>query len=71
MLPAIRKKLGGLKLLGKQIPERGCLILANRFVLSKLIDLIPVWGGAHKNNLMKVQTVLNSMARFVLNIGEN
>ena len=70
MIPTIRRKLGGLKLLGKQIPKKGCLTLVNGLILSKITYLIQVWGGTHENNLRKVQTVLNSAARFVLNVGK-
>ena len=70
LLPSVRSKLGGLKLLAKQIPEKGCLILANGLILSKINYLIPVWGGTHVSNLRKVQCLLNSTARFVLNVGK-
>ena len=40
--------------LGRQIGQKGRLQLANGLIISKLIYLIPIWGGTHENNIRKV-----------------
>ena len=65
LLPTLRRRLGALRHMGRDIPLKGRQILANGLILSKIIYMIPVWGGACETQLMKVQTLLNNTARFV------
>ena len=54
LLPALRSKIGALKLVGKNLSEEGCLCLANGMIISKLLYLLPVWGGTHPSNMKKL-----------------
>ena len=69
LLPTLRRRLGALQHLGKSIPRRGRLALATGLLLSKIIYMIPVWGGTHLVHINKVQKILNKAARFVNNGG--
>ena len=53
LLPALRRRLGGLKHLGNNIPQRARRTLANSLIVSKVIYMIPVWGGTHAVHLKK------------------
>ena len=45
LIPTLRKRLGCLKRVGQHIPRSGKLVLANGLLLSKIIYMLPVWGG--------------------------
>ena len=47
LLPCLRKRVGQLRHIGKQIHKKGRLILANGLIVSKVIYMIQVWG-VHK-----------------------
>ena len=49
LLPDIRRKIGAIKHLGVNIPRATKLRLANAFVISKILYLLPVWGGPQIN----------------------
>ena len=70
LLNELRKRLGGLKHLGRQIPRKGRQILANGMIQSKLTYMIAVWGGTHRKYLDKLQRLQNNTARFVINGGQ-
>ena len=65
LLPAVRRQLGALQHLRKFIPSGCRKLLANTLLMSKLIYLMPVWGGATPNHISKVQIVQNKIARWV------
>ena len=65
LLPTLRKRLGALKHLSKGIPKKCRLILANGFIMSKIIYLIPLWGGTYTKQMGKVQTIMNMTARWI------
>ena len=69
LLPTLRKRLGALKHLSKSIPRKGRLVLSNGLILSKIMYMIPIWGGTHQVHMRKVQKILNMTARFVNNCG--
>ena len=73
IIPAVRKKLGALKFMSKTVPQKGRLLLANGMLISKIIYLIPVWGGAETKYLKQLQVLLNKAARYVTgkNIHQN
>ena len=48
LLPCLRKRVGQLRHIGRQIPKQGRLILANGLIVSKIIYMIQVWGGGTK-----------------------
>ena len=70
LLPKLRKQLGALKLLSKELPKRSRLLLVNGLLLSKICYMIQAWGGARDNLINKVQVVLNQSARFVTGLGK-
>ena len=65
ILPVIRSQMGALKHLAHFMPRKSRLLLANGLVLSKLIYLIPMWGGVSKMDTKKLQILLNKCARTV------
>ena len=65
----LRRKLGSLKHIGKNMDRKSWLLLANRFIQSKLIYLIGVWGGAHQTIIDCLQKIQNNTARFVTGCG--
>ena len=66
LIPILRKKLGILKCLGKNIPTKSKKLLANGLIVGKLNFLITLYGGSQKKYLDKLQIILNNAARFVL-----
>ena len=67
LVPRLRKHLGALKLLSRELPQKSKLLLSNGLIVSKICYLIQVWGSTHKSDIRKVQTILNQTARFVTN----
>ena len=69
VLPGVRSKLGALRHVADEIPEKGRKLLTEGIIISRLAYLIPVWGGAPKKYIKKVQVLLNKAARLVLKAG--
>ena len=67
VLPIIRKKLGALKQMGKQLPPTTRKLLAEGLIISKLIYMITQWGGATQNCRTQAQRTMNQAARWVCN----
>ena len=65
ILPILRRQIGALFLLVKQLPKTSRLMLTNGLFMSKLCYLLQIWGSASKNLLKKVQVTMNKAARFV------
>ena len=65
LLPSLRKNLGALKTLGKQIPRGSRNTMARGLLLSRLTYLIGIWGGASTNLIRKTQIFQNLAARWV------
>ena len=70
LLPKLRSQLGAMYHLGKKVPRKSRLMLVNGLVVSRLIYLIPLWGGAADVYIRKAQIVLNSAARWVTGLGK-
>ena len=70
MLSNLRKKLGSLKFMSKHLPPKTKLILANGLIISKILYLLPIYGGAYKKYMNKIQTIMNKTVRFVKNKGK-
>ena len=70
LLPSICKKIGALKHISCNIPTKGRKLLAEGIILSKIIYLIPLWGGAPKKYIKKIQVLLNKTARVVTKAGK-
>ena len=69
ILPEMRKKLGQLKFISKEIPGKSKLMLANSMIMSRIIYLIPLWGSTYDTNIKKIQVLLNNVARWISNSG--
>ena len=69
LLGELRKKLGAMKHLSKQFPTNCRKTLATGIILSKIIYMIQIWGGATAHYLNKIQTIMNNNSRFVLKLG--
>ena len=66
VLPKVRRQLGALQSLGTKIPRNCRKILANGFILSKLMYLIPAWGSTTDNQVRRAQVLMNKTARWVI-----
>ena len=64
LIKDLRKTLGGLKHLSRQLPLNCRRKLVTGLMQSKAAYLSAVWGGATSNHMRKLQTVMNSAARF-------
>ena len=64
-LSVLRKNLGALKHIGKNIPLKSKLLLVNGLLLSRILYLLPLYGGTYMKYLRKIQVVMNNAIRFV------
>ena len=69
LLPAVRRQLGMLALLGDNISRKGRLQLVNCLILSRLAYGISLWGQTTENHSRKAQVVQNIAARMVTRSG--
>ena len=53
LIPKLRKLLGNIKFIGRGIPEKGKLLLVNGIIISRLMYLIPMWGGPMRSTSPK------------------
>ena len=65
----LRSTLGALTHLSKYMSTKCRLLLANGLFLSKLLYLLPMWGGLKNKDMKTVQVLLNKCARMVLGVG--
>ena len=70
LLPKMRKRLGALKHVGKDLTKEAKLLLVNGHLISHLLYLLPIWAGTDKKYLDKLQTTINNVARFVGSFGK-
>ena len=66
ILTNLRSTLGLITHIGKHMPMKSRLLLANGLFLSKLIYLLPMWGGIGSRDAKKIQVLINKCARMVL-----
>ena len=69
ILPILRKKLGALKFIGRDIPRNGRLLLSNGIILGKLNYLLVLYGGTQYKYLRKLQVLCNDTMRFITGAG--
>ena len=69
LLSDVRKKLGALKYLGKNLPKKK-ILLANRLILSEILYLLPLYGGMHGKYLNKIQVTMNNTLRFITGLNK-
>ena len=65
LLPTLRKKLGVLKYIGRNMPQRSRQLLATGLILGKMNYLLPLYGGTQEKYLNKLQILLNKTVRFI------
>ena len=58
ILPALRKQLGALKHISKEIPMKSRRTLANGLIVSRILYGITIWGGTYETNIRKMQAIL-------------
>ena len=63
---ALRSTIGMLGHLSKFLPLKSRLLLANGLFKSRLIYLLPMWGGLPQRDVKKLQILMNRCARIVL-----
>ena len=66
ILKILRLTLGVLTHISKNMSSKCRLLLANGLFLSKMIYLLPMWGGLTEKNARKLQVIMNKCARMVL-----
>ena len=69
LLKSLRSILGILSHLSKNLPQKSRLLLANGLFLSRLLYLLPMWGGLPAKEAKRVQILMNKCARVVLKKG--
>ena len=67
LLKTLRSTLGILTHLSRFFPQRSRLLLANGLFISRLLYLLPMWGGLPLKDLKKLQVLMNRCARMILN----
>ena len=65
LLPALRSSIGVLAHIGKNIPKKSKLLFANGLIMSKIVYLIPMWGGLSLKDSKRIQALMNKTARLV------
>ena len=68
ILKALRSTLGVLTHISKHMSVSCRLLLANGLFISKLLYLLPMWGGLSVRDSKKLQTIMNKCARMVLGV---
>ena len=66
IVKALRSTLGTLTHISKHMSVSCRLLLANGLFLSKLLYLLPMWGGLPAREAKKLQILINKCARMVL-----
>ena len=70
LLTTVRKKLGALKYVGRGIPRKCSILLANGLIMSKILYLIPLYRGTFPKYLKKLQAVQNNTIRWITRVGK-
>ena len=50
--------------------QKGKLLLANGYIISQVIYLLPLWGGTCKKYKHMIQVVINNTARWITGMGK-
>ena len=65
LLTICRSTLGALTHIARNLPVESRLLLANGLLVSRLIYLLPMWGGLTRRESKQIQIILNKCARMV------
>ena len=66
LLSSLRSTLGALTFIAHNLPLKSHLLLANGLLISKIVYLIPMWGGLPAKDARQIQTIMNKCARMIL-----
>ena len=66
LLKVLRSVLGTLTHISKNLPTKSRLLLANGLFMSRMLYMLPMWGGLPKRDSSKLQRLMNKCARMVL-----
>ena len=64
LLPSLHKQLGALQHLGNKIPMRCRKLIATGYIMSRVCNLMQLWGSTTDNYVRKMQTLWNKVARW-------
>jgi hypothetical protein len=70
ILKQVNRKTGILRGVRKYLTKKSMLTLANGILISRLVYLIPVWGGTTVEITRRLQASQNSAARMILGRGK-
>ena len=65
LFPQLRKSIGILKHIGKNMPMKSKKLVADGIIMSRMRYMISMWGGTTLRNTEKAQTLVNTIARFI------
>ena len=68
LLPALRRQIGLISRIGRNMSQAARLNLVNCLVVSRLSYMICVWGNTSSNQVSKAQVVQNLAGRLVTNL---
>ena len=66
LLAACRSTLGAITHISHSLPTASRLLLANGLLISRILYLLPMWGGLNRREAKRIQVLLNKCARMVL-----
>ena len=69
LVKGLRSVLGALTHISHHLPIKSRLMLANGLFISKLLYLLPMWGGLPHRDAKTLQILMNKCARMVLGCG--
>ena len=68
VLKTLRSVLGVLTHVSNYLPMKSKLLLANGLFISRLLYLLPMWGGLPKRDMKTLQIIMNKCARMILGL---
>ena len=68
VLKTLRSVLGVLTHVSTYLPVKSKLLLANGLFISRLLYLLPMWGGLPQRDMKTLQTIMNKCARMILGL---
>ena len=69
LFTTLRSTLGILTHLSRYLPQKSRLLLSNGLFISRILYLLPMWGGIPNKDTLKLQRLLNKCARMILDKG--
>ena len=66
VIKSLRSVIGALTYISKHLPMKSRLLLSNGLFMSKLLYLLPMWGGLPHRDVKSIQILMNKCTRMVL-----